>query len=196
MTDISGNPEMDDVYQNALVQYGHLPNVTAIDIGYKYTNGERSKTLAVRIHLKKKRPKSELSEEDILPETLEGFPVDVIEANYIPHAANASTNRTTRFKPLQPGISVGNIKISAGTLGLILKDNNSKKPAILSNWHVLAGNTGKKGDSIVQPGKFDGGKNPQDKVATLERMILDQDADCAIALLNDTRKYCKVLLIL
>jgi endonuclease G len=65
----------------------------------------------------------------------------------------------------------------------------------LSNWHVLAGsNAARKGDAIVQPGKFDGGRTPQDKVATLERMVLDHDGDCAIALLNYNRAHSPMVL--
>ena len=69
MADISRNPQLDDAYQNALVQFSHLPSVTAIDIGYKYIAGEKTENLTIRIHFKKKRPKAEIQEAEILPET-------------------------------------------------------------------------------------------------------------------------------
>jgi hypothetical protein len=48
------NPQkkIEDAYQEALGRFGHRPDVTGIDIGYKYKNGERRETLAVRLHVK------------------------------------------------------------------------------------------------------------------------------------------------
>ena len=43
---------------------------------------------------------------------------------------------------------------------------------MLSNNHVLANsNAGRYGDSIIQPGRADGGQNPRDRVAILERYV-------------------------
>jgi len=66
---------------------------------------------------------------------------------------------------------------------------------ILSNNHVLANcssNAGGaekayKGDSILQPGKYDGGKDPADRIAKLERWIkinvfAANEVDCAVAI--------------
>lgn len=185
---------IDDAYSEALARYAHRDNVTGIDIGYKYTDGEATDILAIRLHVKEKIPKSALEAADLFPEKIEGFPVDVIQGNYKPGAQREPitevTNRTTRFSRLQPGISVAHTGVTAGTLGMFVKDRRSGKPAILSNWHVLAGSaSASPGDGIVQPGPHDGGRAPRDVVGALERMILDKDGDAAIAVVNNARSF-------
>jgi hypothetical protein len=184
--------KIEDVYQEALGRFGHRPDVTGIDIGYEYKNGERTETLAVRLHVKEKLPKSVLEASEIFPEEIDGVPLDVIQGNYKPDPVAApsleATDRMQRFSRLQPGISVGHPNVTAGTLGLVVKDDRSGRPAILSNWHVLAGSaSATPGDPTIQPGSMDGGRVPRDTVAALERMILDRDGDAAIALLTNVR---------
>jgi hypothetical protein len=185
---------IDDAYSEALARYAHRDNITGIDIGYKYTDGQATETLAIRLHVKEKIPKSALETADLFPEEIVGFPVDVIQGNYKPGAQREpipeATNRTTRFSRLQPGISVAHTGVTAGTLGMFVKDRRSGKPAILSNWHVLAGSaTASPGDGIVQPGPHDGGRAPRDVVGALERMMLDKDGDAAIAFVSNARPF-------
>ena len=54
-------------------------------------------------------------------------------------AALEEVSRTTALDPLIGGISCGNPRITAGTLGAIVFNRTTCKPMILSNWHVLAG---------------------------------------------------------
>jgi hypothetical protein len=67
-------------------------------------------------------------------------------------------SRTERVRPIIGGISCGNYKITAGTLGLIVRDKTTKKPLILSNNHVLTqvinGIEGEIEDPILQPGCY------------------------------------------
>ena len=66
------------------------------------------------------------------------------------------------------GLSIGHYRITAGTLGAFVKRRGSGEIRMLSNNHVFADqNRGKAGDAIIQPGVYDGGRNPQDKVGTL-----------------------------
>src|SRR5260221_3052389 len=54
-------------------------------------------------------------------------------------------------KPIESGFSVGHVKITAGTLGAIVKKGT--KRYLLSNSHVLANSRkGKPGDKLVYPG--------------------------------------------
>jgi hypothetical protein len=103
---------------------------------------------------------------------------------------------------------VGNVSITAGTLGSVVYDflpgatvdppgpglGTPSKFYILSNNHVLAdSNRAQLGSAIVQPGRFDGGTDPADRIATLSRFITIQFApqtplerqnnvvDCALA---------------
>ena len=97
-----------------------------------------------------------------------------------------------RVRPLQIGLSCGHFKITAGTLGCFVKLRNSadSKVYILSNNHVLANeNKAKIGDVILQPGNFDGGKNPADVVAALTTQVKLKKStanliDAAVAELN------------
>ncbi|MFC1463243.1 MAG: hypothetical protein ACFLMY_00190 [Candidatus Brachytrichaceae bacterium NZ_4S206] len=193
-------PTIEDAYREALAKYAHRENVTGIDVGYKYTNGERTGTLAVRIHVLEKIPELALEASEIFPEEILGFPVDVIQADYKPlwqlGAEATTTDRRARLAQLQPGISIGHPGITVGTLGMIVRDKRSGRPAILSNWHVLAGsNAAAPGDPILQPGPHDGGRAPRDAVGALERMMLNEDGDAAIALIAmDTRPFSPEIL--
>ncbi|MEV6758009.1 hypothetical protein [Streptomyces sp. NPDC051214] len=96
-----------------------------------------------------------------------------------------------RMRPCPSGASVGNVRVTAGTLGSVVYDflpGASVDPPgpglgvpakfyILSNNHVLAdSNRAQLGSAIVQPGVFDGGQDPADRIATLERFITIQFA--------------------
>ena len=76
----------------------------------------------------------------------------------------------SRFRPAPGGVSIGHFRITAGTLGCLVKKND--KLFILSNNHVLANsNEADIGDAILQPAPDDGGQNPQDKIGELSEYI-------------------------
>lgn len=90
--------------------------------------------------------------------------------------------RKTRIDPIKPGVSVGHqIGGVAGTLGAIVYERHSGKPCILSNWHVLQGETGMIGDEIVQPGVSDDNRGSNNLCGKLVRSYLGEAGDCAIA---------------
>jgi hypothetical protein len=78
-----------------------------------------------------------------------------------------------RVRPLQIGLSCGHFKITAGTLGCFVRmRGDADRLFILSNNHVLADENGAQaGDAILQPGKLDGGRNPQNLVAKFTKTI-------------------------
>ena len=91
-----------------------------------------------------------------------------------------------RERPAYGGDSVGHYKITAGTIGTCVYDilpGGSVSPPvhglgvppkfyILSNNHVIANsNVAAIGDPILQPGPYDGGTLPDDRIATLSRFI-------------------------
>jgi hypothetical protein len=77
----------------------------------------------------------------------------------------------SRRRPLVIGCSIGHFEITAGTLGCFVKTSRGS-PRILSNNHVMADeNRAKKGDDILQPGRFDGGHRPRDTVGTLDTFV-------------------------
>jgi hypothetical protein len=93
---------------------------------------------------------------------------------------------TRRMRPARGGFSVGHKNITAGTITTgvydILPGGSSNPPHagigaprqyyILSNNHVLANsNAGIAGDAVLQPGPYDGGADPADRIAVLTRFI-------------------------
>jgi hypothetical protein len=178
--------QLQQAYQKAFKTYIGRDNVTGIDVGYKYTEGQRTDNIVVRIHVREKVPESSLEAVELFPKEIDGVPVDIIQAIYRPHISTESLiERKTRLNSLQPGISIGHPNITAGTFGAVVYDKVSGKSCVLSNWHVLAGsNQVTPGDSILQPGAIDGGRLPRDRMGQLERSILNADGDAAIAFLD------------
>jgi hypothetical protein len=82
---------------------------------------------------------------------------------------------TFRIRPAPGGVSVGHYRITAGTLGCLAIGRNEPRNhrlMALSNNHVLANsNNAVFGDSIIQPGQYDGGSHPNDQIAITERFV-------------------------
>lgn len=102
-----------------------------------------------------------------------------------------ATSQQSRQRPLVIGISVGHFEVTAGTIGCFVQLAGRRRVAILSNNHVLADeNAGRRGDDVLQPGRFDGGRVPRDVVARLERFVRLKPTgvnhvDCAVATVAD-----------
>ena len=187
------------------------PGVTAVDVGFKITDGQPVETVALRVHVERKIPVAELPESEVLNDTdkadeeVGGFPVDVIEGTYGPSAPPIAldhsredvveaVNRRRAVSPLIGGVSCGNARVTAGTIGAIVFDIETCKPMILSNWHVLAGSSSAvAGEAITQPGRLDGG-TATDGVATLTRMELGPRMDAAVATLDGGRPHTRDIL--
>jgi len=98
-------------------------------------------------------------------------------------------------RPLTIGCSIGQLRVTAGTLGAFVQDRDAGTVQILSNNHVLANeNRAKRGDPIVQPGRFDHGRTPADTVAHLSRYVSllwgqPNFVDCAVATIGSTASF-------
>ena len=189
----------------------HRPGVTAVDVGYKYVNGARTDTVAIRVSVAEKKAVSKLSKAEKVPADIEGVPTDVIERVFEPFAADAgATNKvklddiepqvyTTRHRPLVGGISVGPCRsiggyIFTGTAGAIVKDNATGDPMLLSNFHVMCvDNTWNVGDDMAQPSRVDGGSCPADYVGELTRATLSAAVDGAVARIDGVAYSCEVV---
>lgn len=134
-----------------------IPGVHHVSIGLKETNGHITDTLCIRIYVLEKKDNSQLPAQEVLPSEINGIPTDV---NVIP-SFNACIDENT-YRPLKGGIQVTNRivvqdqenfgnEMAHGTLGCLATDNESGKPVLLSNWHVLMANNAKVGDRIYQP---------------------------------------------
>jgi len=106
-----------------------------------------------------------------------------------PVATALALGETGRSRPLRPGVSIGHVDVSAGTLGAFVEMAGDVHA--LSNYHVLVGSpSASVGDPVLQPGAADGGRDPEDRVGTLAGFVPvqphgDQLVDAAIARLDD-----------
>ncbi|MCD6344410.1 MAG: hypothetical protein J7M17_02225, partial [Anaerolineae bacterium] len=165
-----------EIYPHALPHLFQRPNVIACGLGYKIRGDTQTDELSLIVSVEQKVPAAQLTAQDLIPKTVDGFLTDVVETGHI-RALKA------RYRPAQPGISIGHYHITAGTLGLVVQRGAER--FILSNNHVLAHcNAAQIGDPIWQPGPVDGGTSA-DRIATLaEFQPLDfgeQTGECQVA---------------
>ena len=179
------------------------PNINSVGVGYKTADGKPTDTLALQFTVGRKfAPEAlEAVETRPIPESITAngitFETDVVERDFEGHpvavATGAKAERKRRLDPMMPGVSVGNVSTTAGTLGCLVQEDASGEPRMLSNWHVFNGSTGKIGDPIVQPGPFDDNRTTKNVCGTLERSFLGLAGDCAIASINDRRVTPEIL---
>jgi len=142
------------------------PNVVGIGAGYRRVRGKRTREVCIVTLVTTKLPRTALSAEALVPRELDGIPTDVLEVGEI----RAYLTPKDRWRPAPAGVSIGHHKITAGTLGFVVRDRVTGARLILSNNHVLANsNDAQIGDPILQPGPADGGVTGKDTIATLER---------------------------
>lgn len=142
------------------------PNVVAVGISEKESDGQLTGELALTFYVEKKHdvPIDE-AVPAVIPAALarRDVPTDVVELG--PIVPEALVQRT----PVVPGFSIGHGDVTAGTLGAILGPRN--RPRILGNSHVLA-DSGEAlvGDPILYPGPLDGGGSA-DVIAHLAHFV-------------------------
>lgn len=166
-------------------------NVVGMGVGVKWKNGQPTGEPALVVLVTHKVAEEALRKADLVPLKLANMQTDVLAVGPL-FAGGSETleagyqNLTKRIRPAKGGYSVGHENITAGTIATIVYDilpeGSTNPPAhgigtppkyyILSNNHVLANsNNANTGDPIVQPGPYDGGVLPQDKIATLSRFV-------------------------
>lgn len=166
-------------------------NIVGIGIGPKFVGNSIESQEAVKIYVRIKIPKTDLSEQEIIPSEFEDLPTDVIEIGDVKAFPTLSRNRLKKNRPTSCGVSVGHPLITAGTLGCLVEKNGTTY--ILSNNHVLANSNSasKYVDKIIQQGTADGGTSSSADIATLSDFKtidftgLANDIDAAIAELDD-----------
>ncbi len=167
------------------------PNITSVGIGYKRIAGKATPQLAVQFSVRSKVVPEHVAELATrpIPPTLdvegESVPTDVIERTFTPSyktiGLKPKDDRRARAELVRPGMSIGGTATDAGTLGTFVRDRQTKRVVMLSNWHVLQGSLGKLGDDVVQPGSFDDNRVERNHIGKLLRSHLGPAGDCAIA---------------
>jgi len=144
-----------------------VSNICGIGVGLKSSAGSCTGDVSVKVFVREKLPVSRLSADLMIPSSVAGLPTDVEESGEL--VASSFSGRYPR--PVPCGVSCGHVSVTAGTLGCLVVLNNNRL-CILSNNHVLANeNNALIGDSIIQPGRVDGGRMPADQIGVLERFV-------------------------
>ncbi|WP_436924016.1 hypothetical protein [Halosimplex amylolyticum] len=183
------------------------PNVLAVGRGPKRTDGDVLDEEAVVVVVRRKLPKSELADDDLVPETVdvdeETVQTDVVDAGgefyalaqqYAPDdpvtqqpseggmrqpiqrpdrqefvgEVGPAQTRMDRWRPASGGVSIGHPDVTAGTLGTSPLYTSDDETVFLTNAHVAApANRSSAGDTILQPGRHDGGTSPDDAIGEL-----------------------------
>lgn len=134
-------------------------HVVLIYTGKKEICTVKTDRTAIRVGVTRKVPLFELAPADRIPRKIHGMETDVFETE-IPQAL-----RTKKHRPAPGGVSISHPKVTAGTLGMLVKKHGA--PHILSNNHVLANsNDAGLGDQTWQPGSIHGGQ-PTDTIGHL-----------------------------
>lgn len=149
-----------------------LPHVDGVGIGYREVDGKRTDEVAIIACVDQKLDRTQLPASAIVPHRCGIHRIDVQEIGPIYALNNGDTvlhsaDRTERYRPAPPGVSIGHKDITAGTLGCLVQEAGSGDVFILSNNHVMANSDeGEVDDPIYQPGVYDGGTE-EDTIATL-----------------------------
>ncbi len=158
------------------------PNVIGVGMGYKETRQGRTQELCVIALVRQKIPKEGLDPAALVPREIGGVPTDVIEVGDL----RALQTPRDRWRPAPGGVSLGHYQITAGTFGVVVRDQATNERLMLSNNHVLANsNNANPGDPILQPGAADGGTTANDTIAELVRfcpiVFNTEPGSCSIA---------------
>ncbi|KEI15036.1 hypothetical protein [Clostridium haemolyticum] len=168
-------------------------NVTGVGLGYKVKNGFHTTQKCIKVFVDIKVSKNNISLHDLIPSYYDGIETDVEQIGI-----STMCSLKDKVRPVDGGYNISPLIGSpSGTLGCLVTDG--KFIYLLSNCHVLATN----GDTpldcpILQPGRKYGGKDPEDKIATLSKYIEpkyitptsspENFVDCAIAKVTDLSK--------
>ncbi|MGH7486795.1 MAG: hypothetical protein ACREMY_14515, partial [bacterium] len=166
-------------------------NVVGLGVGVKLVKGVPTGEPALVVLVTQKLEPALVSAVDMVPAKLADVQTDVLAIGY-PFAGGGEVHDVgvqtlaRRIRPAEGGYSAGHVAITAGTIATcvydILPGGTVSPPShgigippryyILSNNHVLANsNAAAPGDPILQPGPFDGGTDPADRIARLSRFI-------------------------
>lgn len=167
------------------------PNVVGVGLGKKRVRGTETGDIAVKVYVKEKVHPLLVKDGEVIPDEIEGVPTDVEQSGEFSIWRPIPPIYHRKVRPAMGGLSIGHYAITAGTLGCLVK--RGQDTCILSNNHVLANeNRGVAGDPILQPGRFDGGREDKDTIARLDAFVKVQadvtnTVDAALALPFDAR---------
>jgi hypothetical protein len=179
-----------------------IPNITSVIVHHKRTGGRDTGVLSLRISVLRKKPRSALATDEVIPSEIDGVPTDVYEAPY-----GAYTADPVRKRPILGGIQVLSLRPNtalqvedgAGTLGGFVRERASpNRVCALTNYHVVCPEilTEDTGYEVFQPvlGDTTCGLCRDDPIGRVHKTAIGLPLDAAIIALDpkaekDTLKY-------
>lgn len=165
--------------------------IQGLGIGEKVSHGRPTGDLALRVYVDHKKPVAAL--DNPVPEAVNIGDVQDVTTDVVAIGTVEPELFADRARPCMPGCGIGHRKVTAGTLGAIVRRAGDSALFALSNAHVLADDgLAQRGDQVLQPAVEDGG-GEGDVVAHLEDFVPFQFGgdgfpnlvDAAIARLTD-----------
>ena len=98
-----------------------MQNVVGVGVGYQEKSGQQTGEYALVVMVSQKLPLAALAPHAVLPKNVSGVNIDVVEVGEL----RALQSRTSRWRPAPGGVSIGHYKITAGTLGAVVRDRSS-----------------------------------------------------------------------
>jgi hypothetical protein len=172
------------------------PNIVAVGISEKRTEGEKTGDLCVCFYVVKKKPLRIIKPESVVPPVI-AAPNGAAVFTDVKAIGRVLPERSPKVHkesaPLRSGYSICHYDDTAGTLGAIVRRGG--KLYALSNSHVLAlAGKAKAGDAILYPGPTDGGVRGRDSAAVLKYFAKFKDGgsfvnrvDAALAEIDKAR---------
>jgi hypothetical protein len=171
--------------------------VTGVALSLRYRRGEIIRDEpCITFYVSEKQPRETLGR-NLIPSKMHGLPTDVVEAG-TPALSAVGPSHTpgSRLAPAQPGCSVSHHRVTTGTFGCLVEDDQ-QVVYILSCAHVLSDAAGAPGDAIVHPGTLYGGRPPADQIAAFTKAIpLTPNpcvGDAAIAEVSQASKVTSII---
>ena len=170
----------------------------AKDIG-KVKNGIKTGESAITIFVKKKLPKTSIKTQDLIPEYINNVKTDIMEIQEVvgprplpPKKASGQKlgkskiqlspiDYQKKYRPMPNGVSIGNIKITAGTFGGPVLLNGVKMPT--TNTHVacedIRADLSAQERDCAQPGPYDDMNTTANKIGYVRKAIIMPEGQVA-----------------
>jgi hypothetical protein len=153
-------------------------SIQGFGIAPRITQGRKLGDLALKVYVDRKLPLGRV--ENPVPKTVEIPGIDeAVETDVEAIGKVELEINTGRHRPAMPGCGVGHFEVEVGTFGCLVRKRGPRCPRgqteplyVLSNSHVLA-NHGvcQAGDVILQSGRHDGGREPDDVLGELAEWV-------------------------
>jgi hypothetical protein len=131
--DIQELRDRDDIdeIKSTVLEY---PNIKSAGVGYRYQDDERTDEPAIIASAYPKKSESELEGGEVVPEEIDGVPIDVYELEREPTEERADS-RGSELRPI-PGGAQFTATGTIGTLGMPVTDTDSDTDLLLTAAHT------------------------------------------------------------